>query len=91
MTSLLDNVNTTRESMINIHYAAAVAELEEKIKNEPLGTVYHIYSGCISKDVTYELARRFNSGNVKATPVSGGLIFSKWYLELQPTLPSHLS
>lgn len=89
MTSLLESVNTVRESTINKHYLAATAELNEKIKSEPLNTSYHIYSGCISKDVTHELARRFTNGNVKAIPVKGGLFFNQWYLEVEPTLPTN--
>ena len=34
MTTLLENLNSTREEIIAIHYGAAIAELTDKIKTE---------------------------------------------------------
>jgi len=86
----LENINTARENTIATHYAASIAELEEKVKNEPLKTSFHIYAGCVSKDVTQEIAHRFNQGGIKATPVKGGFFTTQWYITVETTLPGHL-
>lgn len=90
LVTLLENINTAREATIATHYAAAVAELEEKVKNEPLKTNFRIYSGCVSKEVAEEIAHRFNSGNVKATPTKGGIVSTQWHIAVETALPSHL-
>lgn len=87
MTTLLEKVNTTREKTISFHYMAASVELQEKIKDEPLKNKFDICSGCISEDVTRELAHRFNIGGIKATPTKGWL---SWYLVVETTLPVDL-
>ena len=86
----LENINIARENTITTHYSAAVAELEEKIKDEPLKTTFHIYAGCISKDVTNEIAHRFNQGGIKAVPTKGGFFVTQWYLTVETSLPVHL-
>jgi len=90
MATLLENINTARETTISSHYSAAVAELEEKVKFEPLKTSFLIYAGCVSEDVTLEIAHRFNAGGVKATPAKSGLVSTKWHIVAEPTLPVHL-
>lgn len=90
MATLLDNINIAREATIAIHYSAAVAELEEKAKNEPLKTKFHIYAGCVSEDVTTEIAHRFNQGGIKANVVKGGIFTTQWYITAETALPSHL-
>ena len=86
----LENINTAREHTIATHYSASIAELEEKVKNEPLKTSFHIYAGCVSKDVTQEIAHRFNTVGIKATPTKGGFFTTQWYITVETTLPSHL-
>jgi hypothetical protein len=90
MESLLETVNITREEQINKHYAAATAELKEKIADHPLKTTFHIYSGCISREITAEIAHRFNAGGVKTTANEYGILTSNYYLTVDISLPEAL-
>lgn len=90
MATLLDTLNTSREETISKHYGAATAELKEKITAEPLKTVFHIYSGCVSKEITNEIAHRFNAGGVKATACKGGVVSTQYYLTVEVALPQEL-
>ena len=90
MASLLENINNARENTIATHYAAASAQLEEFIKSEPLKTSFYIDAGCVSKDVTNEIAFRFNQEGIKSTVCKGGFLRTQWYLTVEPTLPVHL-
>lgn len=90
MATLLETLNTSREETISKHYGAATAELKEKITAEPLKTVFHIYSGCVSKEITNEIAHRFNAGGVKATPQKGGVVSTQYYLTVEVDLPEVL-
>lgn len=91
--TLLENINDIREETVKSHYAAAVAQLKEKIKLEPLKTLHVINSGCISKDITEEIARRFMKGGVKATvkeTVSGFLYKNyTWMIYAEPPIPDY--
>lgn len=93
--SLLHNLNVLRESTVSTYYSAAVAELKDKIKSEPLKKSHEIYSGCISKDITEEIAKRFRSGGVNSTVNSLKVSFlsskTTWYILAEPPLPDHLS
>lgn len=89
MSTLLETVNTTRENTIATHYAAAAAELEEKIRAEPLKRVFIIHAGCVSDQVMEEIAHRFKIGGVKATPVKSGYI-TRAYIIAEPDLPTTL-
>lgn len=90
METLLETLNITREEQINKHYAAATAELKEKIADQPLKTTFQIYSGCISKEITAEIAHRFNAGGVKTTANEYGLLSSGYYLTVDISLPEAL-
>lgn len=87
--SLLDTLNASREETIVKHYGAASAELQEKIKSEPLRTSFQISAGCVSKDVTDEIARRFNDSGIDATS-HGGFFRTYFYVKVKVSLPSHL-
>ena len=89
--TLLTNLNTSRETTISKHYDASIAELNEKVASEPLRTSFHIKAGCISKEVTEEIAKRFVSGGLSASPCKGGLLSTFHYLNVEVTLPDHLS
>lgn len=90
MSTLLDVMNSTREETISTHYGAASAELTEKIKLEPLRTTFHIYAGCVSKDVANEIACRFNRGGVKAIVGKTGMISTQYFLTVEVNLPENL-
>jgi len=90
MATLLETLNTTREETLAKHYKAATTELDEKLKEEPLKTTFHIYAGCVSKDVTHEIAYRINSGGAKATVCKTGLVSTQYYLNVEVTLPEYL-
>lgn len=90
MATLLDTLNVVRENKISTHYGAASAELKDKIERDPLKTVFHIYAGCVSKEVTNEIAFRFNSGGLKATPGISGVVSTRYFLTVEVDLPEIL-
>ncbi len=90
MTDLLTTINNIREETLSAHYNAAVAELQEKIKQNPLKSTFFIYSGCVSEEITSEIAYRFQNGNLKAEVRTSGLVSSIYYLEITVALPSTL-
>lgn len=89
-TNLIDTVNGFREETLDKHYRAALAELDEKVRNEPLRTVFNIRAGCISKEVTNEIVRRFNAGGSNAVYNYGGVFRTYHYLTVTLPLPPHL-
>jgi hypothetical protein len=90
MTELLATVNNIREETITTQYNAAFAELQDKIKTEPLRTNFDIYSGCVSEEVAKEIAHRFNIGGTKATVAKYGFLLTAWYLQVEINLPENL-
>ena len=90
MATLIETLNATREDTISTHYGAASAELKDKIKAEPLRTTFHVYAGCVSKPVTAEIAARFNSQGLKATPEVRGWVLAEHFLTVEVTLPESL-
>jgi hypothetical protein len=90
MATLLDTLNTTREEQISKHYGAATAELKDKIESEPLKTQFSIYSGCVSKEITSEIAHRFNIGGLKAVINKTGIVSTQYYLTVNVSLPENL-
>ena len=90
METLLETLNTTREETISLHYGAATAELKEMVKKEPLRTLFIIRAGCVSEEITFEIARRFTSGGVKTTACKGGFVSTQHYLTVDVSLPEHL-
>lgn len=90
MTTLLESLNTTREETIAKHYGAAAAELKDKITTEPLKTTFHIYAGCVSKEVSAEIAHRLNVGGLTATVCKSGLVSTQYYLTVEIELPENL-
>ena len=90
METLLETLNTTREETISLHYGAAAAELKEMVKKEPLRKLFHIKAGCVSEEITNEIAHRFNSGGVKTTPYKSGMLSTQHYLSVDVSLPENL-
>lgn len=88
MADLLQALNEFREETISKHYAAAFCELKEKVVNEPLRTIFYIYSGCVSKDIANEIAYRFIKNGIKAK-VSNTLM-QTYFLEVEVSLPEKL-
>lgn len=88
MATLLDTVNNTRTETINKHFDAAKAELEEQVKAEPLKTKFLIYAGCVSDEVTAEIAYRFNEGGVMAKAVKSWM-FQRAHLVVETSLPEN--
>ena len=89
MATVLDTINVIREETISIHYSAAFAELQDKVKAEPLRTVFHIYSGCVSEKVAAEIAHRFVNGGIKAIPSKTGVVSTQHYLIVDVALPQN--
>jgi len=91
MSSILETVNNKREETISKHFDAALEDLQTQIQATPLQTKFYVYAGCVSGDITKEIANRFVKGNVKATANSSGLITSSWYLTIDIELPESLA
>jgi hypothetical protein len=89
MTTLVDTLNTTRENTISLHYDAALTELKEKVKNEPLRTNFHIRAGCVSDEESVEITRRLNANGIKAAYVPKGF-FSSRFIDVTVSLPPSL-
>lgn len=89
MATLVETLNTTREETISLHYEAALAELKEKVKNEPLRTNFHIRAGCVSDEESIEITRRFNANGIKAAYVPRGF-FSSRFIDVTVVLPASL-
>jgi len=90
MPNLLETLNISREETILKHHGAAVAELKSRIESEPLRTEFYIYSGCVSEEITKEIAHRLNNGGVKAVPSKSGTLIVKHYLTVSVELPEQL-
>jgi hypothetical protein len=91
MTTLLDTVNIIRQDTVDTHYRAAISELGDKIKFEPFRTSFDIRAGCVSKEITYEIAHRFNEGGIVTSVIDGsGLITQVYYLTANVKLPKSL-
>jgi hypothetical protein len=90
MATLLENINNIRENTIATHYAAARAQLEESIAANALKTSFCVSAGCISKEITQEIAHRFNQEGIKSTVTKGGFFTTQWYITAEPALPSNL-
>lgn len=88
--TLLDTLNSSREETITKHYNAAFAELQDKIQKDPLKTLFIIHAGCVSKNITDEIARRFNAKGLKASYGYTGIVRTYHCLEVEVTLPAHL-
>jgi hypothetical protein len=91
MATLIETINSTRENTLSLHHGAALAELQDKIKNQPLKTKYYVYSGCVSADIANEIAHRFNDGGIKTTVCTSGLISIQYYLTIDIVLPNTLN
>ena len=89
MATLLETINATREETISKHYAAAKAQFEEQVKSAPLKTEFCIYAGCVSDNITEEIAHRFSAGGVNATVVKAGWV-SHPHLIVKTSLPQDL-
>ena len=91
MEKLLDTINKTREEIITKHYRAAVAELKEKIAEEPLKTKFHIHSGCVSKQIAEEIAFRLMKEGMKEVKIiQTGILLSTYVLSVKINLPENL-
>jgi hypothetical protein len=89
MPSIIDSLNNMREVTISIHHEAALAELKEKVENEPLKTNFHIRAGCVSDEVSGEIVRRLIASGIQATFVPSGF-FSSRYIDVNVSLPKSL-
>lgn len=69
MNSVYDIITDTRELTIKTHYNSCLAQIKAMVEHNPFETTFTVTSGCTTKDITNEIARRINSqdgGAVKA-------------------------
>lgn len=90
MASLIDTINTKREETISKHYTEASDDLQKQVEANPLQTKFHIYSGCVSAEITKAIAQRFVAGGIKTSAERSGLLTSTWYLTVVTELPESL-
>jgi hypothetical protein len=64
--SELTNMNNLREETIKINYQAALMELQDLTKANPLATTFTIYAGCTTAEMTEELTARLVAGGLNA-------------------------
>lgn len=88
--TLANTINTLRDETLALHYELAFNKLKELVVQSPMQTVFHIYDGCISKEVATEIAHRFSVGNGYKAVVCTAFISRTVYLEVTMPLPQHL-
>lgn len=88
--TLANTISTIREETLAAHYDAAFTQLKEQVKQAPMQTVFHVYDGCVSKDVATEIAHRFTVGNGYKAAVCTSFLSRTVYLEITTVLPAHL-
>ena len=89
MTTLCDIIANTREDTIEANYNAAIEQINSLVAASPFETTFTITAGCISQEMTKEIAKRFNNGGIKSivTP-QGGMYKSGWSILITaPLLP----
>jgi hypothetical protein len=80
-----------REKTISCHFNAAFEQLKSMVEKEPLQTIFKVTEGCVSKEVTDELAFRLSKDKYIATARSTGFYFlTTYYLEVNMPLPEKL-
>jgi hypothetical protein len=88
--TLMDTINNIRETTIASHYNAAVADLQDQIKNSPLQTKFVIYSGCVSEEIALEIASRIQTVHITASVQTTGFFTTTYYLAVEVALPASL-
>ncbi|HSW77047.1 MAG TPA: hypothetical protein VLG50_08365 [Candidatus Saccharimonadales bacterium] len=81
-------INATREETICNNYNAAVAQIKNLVEKNPFQTSFKVDAGCISSEMTNEIARRFNQGGIKAAVSENGIVTSGWNIHITCPLPS---
>jgi len=88
--SIADIIYNTREETITANYNAAISQVKELVSNNPFQTTFTITSGCISQEMTKEIARRFNTGGiVKAIVQQSGMVTGYSILITCPLLSAY--
>jgi hypothetical protein len=73
--SLSDIIYNMREETIAANYNAAISQVKELVGNNPFQTTFTVTAGCVSQEMTREIAKRFNVGGiVKAIVQQGGVV-----------------
>lgn len=90
--NLSEIIASTRENTIAAAYNAAVIEVKHLVEAKPFELTFTISAGCTSKQMCHEIARRFNTGGVRAIPVnSNGLVNSAWSILITCPLAGYLT
>lgn len=82
MQQVLERLFYNREMIIKKQYALALEDFKAQTLNNPLETEYHVYSGCINKEVTLALINRFNQEGVIASLEFSGLL-GPYYINIK--------
>lgn len=90
MSLLLTSLNISREDTISKHYRAATAQLKQIISHDPLTSKVTITAGCVSEDITKEIAFRFIAEGLNTIYINSGLFSNYHCLEVEIPLPESL-
>ncbi len=74
MTTLIQTINSVRESIINSHYNACLAQLTELVELQPFQTSFTIGAGCTNLEMTNEISRRFAKNGLKSVVQQNGVM-----------------
>jgi len=86
MSNLADIIYNTREETITAFYNGAIEQIKNLVATNPFQTTFTITAGCVSHEMTTEIAKRFNMGGVKAIVQQGGMVTAYSILTTCPLL-----
>ena len=90
MSKLLHTINEAREMVIHTHYSACIAQIKDYVAKSPLKTEFYVTAGCVSEQITNEIAHRLNQEGIIATPTYSGIFTTKYYIHIKVKLPEVL-
>lgn len=68
--SLIATIRQIREDTLNGYFESAIKDLKAKVMANPLDTIFIIYDGCISEEMTKYLAHKLTLKGVSVVPAS---------------------
>ena len=86
-------INNKREHTISLNYNTALAELCQMVECSPYQCTFSISAGCISSEITHQIAKRFNNDpKIKAIVVAPtGRISTTWSIMVTCPLDDYLN
>jgi hypothetical protein len=89
--SLISEINTIREEVLNSHYEKAKQELKDKVKVNPLKTEFILFeSEPVQLDIATEISRRLSINNKCNTSISSRFFSSLVSILIKLPLPEEV-